>query len=148
MVYLKNILVTTDLSRHSLAAMEHAASFGLLYASKIFLLYVVDSPKAVEGAEEALAEFVGRHLGPDLHLSQAVRSGSPAEEIKRFAEEESVDLIAMATHGRTGLQHVLLGSVAEKVVRLSSVPVLTIKPRPLRDSILNDEDIETELHIR
>ncbi len=148
MVYLKNILVTTDLSRYSLAAMEHAASFGLLYASKIFLLHVTSSPEGVETAQKALEQFAGRHLSPDLKLVRVVRSGSPAEEIRRFAEEESVDLIAMATHGRTGLQHILLGSVAEKVVRLSEIPVLTIKPTPLRDSILKDEDVETELHIR
>jgi nucleotide-binding universal stress UspA family protein len=148
MVYLKNILVTTDLSRYSLAGMEHAASFGLLYASKIFLLHVVDSPKAVDAAEEAMAEFVERNLSPDLKLAQVVRPGSPAEEIRRFAEEEAVDLVVMATHGRTGLQHILLGSVAEKVVRLSKVPVLTIKPRLLREHILRDEDVETELHIR
>jgi nucleotide-binding universal stress UspA family protein len=79
MVYLKNILVTTDLSRYSLAGMEHAASFGLLYASKIFLLHVVDSPKAVDAAEEAMAEFVERNLSPDLKLAQVVRPGSPAE---------------------------------------------------------------------
>jgi nucleotide-binding universal stress UspA family protein len=148
MVYLKNILVTTDLSRYSLAAMEHAASFGLLYASKIFLLHVVDSPRGVGAAEGALSDFVGRNLNPDLKVIRVVRSGSPAEEIRRFAEEEAVDLIAMATHGRTGLQHILLGSVAEKVVRLSRIPVLTIKPGPLRGNTLREEDVETELHIR
>ncbi len=148
MVYLKNILVTTDLSRYSLAAMEHAASFGLLYASKIFLLHVVESPKGVGPAEEALSGFVERNLNSDLKLTRVVRSGSPAEEIRRFAEGEAVDLIVMATHGRTGFQHILLGSVAEKVVRLSRVPVLTIKPGPLRGNTLKDEDVETELHIR
>jgi nucleotide-binding universal stress UspA family protein len=148
MVYLKNILVTTDLSRYSLCGMEHALSFGLLYASKITLLHVVDSPKGIKAGEEALADFAERNLSQERTVVQAVRSGSPAEVIKRFAEEEGVDLIVMATHGRTGLHHILLGSVAEKVVRLSKVPVLTIKPGPLRDSILRDEDIETELHIR
>jgi nucleotide-binding universal stress UspA family protein len=58
-----------------------------------------------------------------------VAAGSPAESIVRLAEEKSVDLIVMGTHGRTGLQHVLLGSVAEKVVRLAPCPVMTVRHR-------------------
>jgi len=54
--------------------------------------------------------------------------GHPAEAIVRVARERGVDLIVMSTHGRTGLKHVLMGSVAEKVVRLAPSPVLTIKP--------------------
>jgi nucleotide-binding universal stress UspA family protein len=56
-----------------------------------------------------------------------VATGPPAEAIVRVAEERKADLIVMGTHGRTGLQHVLLGSVAEKVVRLASCPVLTVR---------------------
>jgi hypothetical protein len=59
-----------------------------------------------------------------------------------------VDLIVMATHGRTGVKHALMGSVAEKVVRISTVPVLTVKPFPIRESVLRDEDVENELHLR
>jgi nucleotide-binding universal stress UspA family protein len=55
--------------------------------------------------------------------------GHPAETIVRVAQERGADLIVMSTHGRTGLQHVLLGSVAEKVVRLAPCPVLTVKHR-------------------
>ena len=56
-----------------------------------------------------------------------VVAGDPADAIVRMAEELEVDLIVMGTHGRTGLQHVLLGSVAEKVVRLALCPVLTVR---------------------
>jgi nucleotide-binding universal stress UspA family protein len=59
----------------------------------------------------------------------AVALGHPADAIVRVAQERGVDLIVMSTHGRTGLQHVLLGSVAEKVVRLAPCPVLTVKPQ-------------------
>jgi universal stress protein A len=59
----------------------------------------------------------------------AVATGHPADAIVRIAQERSVDLIVMSTHGRTGLPHVLLGSVAEKVVRLAPCPVLTVKHR-------------------
>jgi nucleotide-binding universal stress UspA family protein len=165
MVYLKKILVTTDMSDYSLAAIEYASSFGLLYSSKIYLLYVADIPAALptmqgieidaaisqQAAEDALKkeleQFVANRINPDIKLTPVVRTGVPAEEIKRFAGEEGIDLIVMATHGRTGLRHIVMGSVAEKVVRISNTPVLTVKPRPLRESILKREDIESELHL-
>jgi nucleotide-binding universal stress UspA family protein len=59
-----------------------------------------------------------------------VAAGHPADTIVRLARERAADLIVMGTHGRTGLQHVLLGSVAEKVVRLAPCPVLTVRHRP------------------
>jgi nucleotide-binding universal stress UspA family protein len=149
-VYLKKILVTTDLSQYSLEALEYAQSFGLLYASRIFLLHVDEHSHS--GSEHqgiaSLAEFVARNVDPDMKLIQVVRTGHPASEIRRFSQEENVDLIVMATHGRTGVKHALMGSVAEKVVRLSTVPVLTVKPLPVRESILRDEDIESDLHLR
>ena len=150
MVYLKKILVTTDLSQYSLEALEYAQSFSLLYASRIFLLYVEEHAhhRSGEQALAALAEFVPRNIDPDLKLTQIVRSGHPAAEIIKFSREENVDLIVMATHGRTGFKHVLMGSVAEKVVRLSAVPVLTVKPLPIRESLLREEDVENELHLR
>jgi nucleotide-binding universal stress UspA family protein len=147
-VYLKKILVTTDLSQLSLEAMEYAQSFGLLYASRIFLLHVEEHSRGDRDGVAALAEFVARYIDPEIRLTQVVRSGHPAAEIRKFSKEENVDLIVMATHGRTGVKHALLGSVAEKVVRLSAVPVLAVKPFPVRESILRDEDVESELHLR
>jgi len=165
MVYLKKILITTDLSDYSLAAMEYASSFGLLYSSKMYLLYVADIPAGLptmqgieidaairqRAAEDSfrkeLEQFVAGRVSPDIKLTHVVRIGVPAEEIKRFAAEEGIDLIVMATHGRTGLRHIVMGSVAEKVVRISNTPVLTVKPKPLRDSLLRREDVESELHL-
>lgn len=163
MIYLHKILITTDLSEFSLAAVEYALSFGLLYSSKLFLLHVIDhtpsksrgrdidsKPHRLQAEKEAmsdLTDFVSRKIGIDAKVIPVVRTGSPAHVIKRFGEEEGVDLVVMATHGRTGLRHILMGSVAEKVVRISRVPVLTVKPQPLRESILDDADIETELHL-
>jgi nucleotide-binding universal stress UspA family protein len=69
-------------------------------------------------------------------------------EIRKFAEEEGVDLVVIATHGRTGLKHIVMGSVAERTVRHSSIPVLTVKPHPLRETILKNEDVERDLHLR
>lgn len=166
MINLRKILVTTDLSEHSLSAFEHAFSLGLLYASKMYVLYVVDNAPplftlyGIEGdiqlhvsrVEEAstkkLDQFILQHIGTEKKVAPAVRSGIAEHEIMRFAEEEGIDLVVMATHGWTGLKHILMGSVAEKVVRRSTVPVLTVKPKPMRDEIVRQEDVETELHLR
>jgi universal stress protein A len=82
-------------------------------------------------SEEALTQLrdlVANAFQGSWEVEVAV--GHPAETIVRVAQERGVDLIVMSTHGRTGLQHVLLGSVAEKVVRLAPCPVLTVKHRP------------------
>jgi nucleotide-binding universal stress UspA family protein len=153
MMYLRKILVPTDLSEFSLAAIEYATTLGLLFASKIFLLHVVEGkeghtryPQA--DPQAALEKFMVNQINPDIDLIPVVRFGNPAFEIKRFAEEEQVDLVVLATHGRTGLKHMVMGSVAEKVVRLSNIPVLAVKPHPMRDSILQNEDVEEDLHLR
>jgi nucleotide-binding universal stress UspA family protein len=167
MITLKNILVTTDLSDHSLAALEYASTLSILYGANLYLLHVKDlSPPPMYGVhlpdfgaerfvQETLEEgvrdleaFTRNNLSPDLRFTPVVRVGRPVEEINRFARDENVDLIVMATHGWTGLKHVLLGSVAEKVVRTSPVPVLTVKPRQIRDRIISQEDVESELHMR
>ena len=148
MVFLRRILVTTDLSQHSLEAMEYASSFGLLYSSHIFLLHVAEGGKGKDEGLEVLSGFAAEHLSPEQRVTLVVRVGSAAEEIVRFALEEAIDLIVMATHGRTGFQHMVLGSVAEKVVRLANSPVLTVKPTPVRERILWKEDVERELHLR
>jgi universal stress protein A len=164
-IYLRKILITTDMSDFSLAAMEYAASLGLLYASNLYCLYVLEHAapafKRLDRGEEAklqqrqaeelamqeLQAFLDRKIETGIKPIPVVRSGAPAEVIGRFARQEEIDLIVMATHGRTGLRHIVMGSVAEKVVRMSSVPVLTVKPHPLREMILDDEDIESELHL-
>jgi nucleotide-binding universal stress UspA family protein len=164
MVYLQKILLTTDLSEFSLAAMDHASTFGLLYASDLSIMYVAEpaahrgakgpqaggqaAQKALEEAERSLARFVEQNVSPDTRIRQIVRLGNPSAEICRFVAEEHVDLVVMATHGRTGLKHVLMGSVAEKVVRMSTAPVLTVKPRVVREYIIAAEDVEHDLHIR
>ena len=153
MVYLRKILVTTDLSEYSLAAMEYASSFGLLYSSTLYFLHVVDSKeghhfRTEEEAHRALNEFIEKNISSDIKLVPVVRFGHPADEIRKFAEREGVDLVVIATHGRTGLRHIVMGSVAEKTVRYSIIPVLSVKPHSLRESILREEDVEKELHLR
>jgi nucleotide-binding universal stress UspA family protein len=84
--------------------------------------------KLVYDAGKSLDDFVVKYTTPDVTLAPHVQVGGAAELIVSFAEVYSVDLIIMATHGREGLTHFFVGSVAEKVVEKSKVPVLTIRP--------------------
>ncbi len=142
----RKILVATDFSDLSATAVEYARSLAESYGAELLLIHVIDDAPALafhtmelttdiviedttRNAEEHLEQFVREH---DIRGPQGIRlitrRGNPHEEICRFSSEEQVDLIVMATHGRTGLAHVLLGSVTEKVVQHARIPVLTIKP--------------------
>jgi len=159
-IFLKKILVTTDLSPHSLAAVEYATSFGSLYTSRLYLLLVIARKEghqirenhlqfhSEKEAQEALEEFARKNLPAGLRMDLVVRKGTPTEGILQFVEEAGIDMIVMATHGHTGLRHMLMGKVTEKVVRHSPVPVLTIKPRPFRERFIEDRDVEQDLHLR
>ena len=166
MITLRKIVLTTDLSDHSLAALEYASTLSLLYAAKLYLLHVEDvgpppmytthipdfsgeqfNRQVTEGAWKELDRFATEKINPDVKVNLAIRVGDPVEEINRFVKEEGIDIIIMATHGRTGLKHVLMGSIAEKVVRTSPIPVLTVKPGTLRDSLVSSGDVEEELHL-
>jgi nucleotide-binding universal stress UspA family protein len=160
MIFLKKILVTTDLSPHSLAAVEYAASFGSLYTSRLYLLLVIDKKEGHHAreshlhyrtereVEDALADFARKNIPSSIKMELVIRKGTPTEGILKFVEEAGIDMIVMATHGHTGLRHILMGNVTEKVVRHSPVPVLTVKPHPFRESYIKDEDVEKDLHLR
>ena len=83
------------------------------------------------GPEAELKRLVQRILPYQTKVIEAVRYGQAHREIVKYARTEDIDLIVIATHGRTGLTHMVMGSVAEKIVRFSPVPVLTIKPLKL-----------------
>ncbi|MEO8166937.1 MAG: universal stress protein [bacterium] len=166
MINLKKILIPTDMSDHSLAGFEHGLSFGLLYGAKVYVLYVApelplmpgldgiegNAPfQSVRTEEESVAklnQFIAQHFGTDRKIISVIRRGVAENEIIRFAEDENVDLIVLATHGWTGMKHILLGSVAERLVRHSTIPVLTVKPAPMQEAIVREEDLEKELHFQ
>ena len=79
-----------------------------------------------EESRENLATLVDSVFDDEVRTRLEVRMGRPADEILAFAEEEKVDAIIIATHGRTGLAHIVFGSVAEKVVRHAKCPVMTV----------------------
>jgi nucleotide-binding universal stress UspA family protein len=124
--------------------LPYAVELSRSYAAKIYLVHVVDAhwagpvasaefPGMVENQIEAnkesareAMEQMRAELG-DVEVEIQVLVGAPHVEIVRFARSEEIDLVAVATHGRTGLAHALIGSVAEKVVQMAPCPVLTIK---------------------
>ncbi|MBX0322287.1 universal stress protein [Halomicroarcula sp. F13] len=138
-----DILLPTDGSDGIAAAAEHAGNFAHRFGATVHVLSVVDtrnrfeSPTAGlsaeawteaerERAEQAVEDTVSA-LPDDVAVETAVVEGVPRSEILDFVEDEAMDLVVMGTHGRTGLDHYLIGSVAEKVVRRSPVPVVTVR---------------------
>jgi nucleotide-binding universal stress UspA family protein len=147
------ILAPTDLSELSLAGLRYAFDIAADIGSEVIVFHVVGYHEAMpifEGIESGyvmsqvplfedlvklhekqLDEFLEKHhLGEasKAKLRKEVVIGTPYEKIVQKAGEERVDAIVISTHGRTGLGHALIGSVAEKVVRLAKCPVLTVRP--------------------
>ena len=151
---LKRILLATDLSPASEPALRCAAALAIRMDAGLVLLHVV-SEKELDGLAKAhqprhpvdliyseLQEAVReqyRRAVPDevrrfLHAEVLVVPGVPSEEIIRIAAAEGTDLIITGTHGRTGLRRILMGSVAERVLRDAPCPVLTVRPQELREA--------------
>jgi nucleotide-binding universal stress UspA family protein len=89
----------------------------------------------VKAAEEYLARIQARLTKEGLSIETKVLTGRPAETITDFAQRERVDLIALATHGRSGVSRWVFGSVADRLVRSSSVPVLLVRPKGFESGI-------------
>ncbi|GCF12387.1 universal stress protein [Haloarcula mannanilytica] len=130
------ILVPIDDSPGSQRAFEAAATLARQYGSTLHVLAVVDEHGPSDGdwdydGDSPAATFVDEQTDvvdtDGIDVTPAVREGVVHEEILDYADENGVDLVVMGTHGRTGVRRYLLGSVTEKVVRLSDVPVLSVK---------------------
>jgi len=131
-----DILVPTDGSECATTAADYARDLASAYGATVHALCVAD-PRTVENAPDAervrdaradLAERTCADFSAaGVETRQAVRTGVPHRAILEYATEQGIDLVVMGTHGRTGVERFLLGSVTEKVVRLSDVPVLTVK---------------------
>jgi nucleotide-binding universal stress UspA family protein len=134
----KNILVPTDFSPTSDTALRYAAEMALTLGARLYLMHVpgrtgehfeANFPHGQfeAAARKGLSSFLTTEDIARLRPEYAVRVGTPAEEIVRYADFCDVDLIIMGTHGRTGLAHALMGSVAEQVVRVAPCPVLLVR---------------------
>ena len=137
----KKILCPIDFDDNSLAALDSALHLAQESGATLYVMNVVFQPLATPGfplepgpvvseepSRRALEEVARERLHGKAHYELLIRIGKPAELINQAAEELDVDLIVMATHGRTGVGHLFLGSVAEHVVRTAKRPVLTIRP--------------------
>jgi len=144
---MSKILYPTDFSETSLVALKYAKSFVRQFDAQLHCLHVLDEayqywlmygPDGVpvgpnlqqlaKTAQGQMDEFARKHLSDVSRVQTKILTGRPFVEIIRYAREETMDLIVIATHGRSGLKHVLMGSVAERVVRKAPCPVLTVHP--------------------
>ncbi len=158
-MHIKKILVPIDLSDYSFEAVQYACELAAGREAQMYLLHVIPvepalaycavdqhSETAMRDLEQAsikkLDGFISKKICDEKRIAQVIRRGDPSGEIINFARDEHFDLIVMASHGRTGLKRVLMGSVAEKIVRRSSVPVLIVKPQ---DILIDQKDVDEQL---
>ena len=144
MAHFRHIAVTTDFSDRSRAAFPPAAEIASRFESKVTCIYCLPPPEPVVvglGATapyrsdelindlgERLRTFVGESFA-GLEVETRVVEGYPDSTIAELVRESEIDLVVVATHGRTGLSHVLLGSVAERIMRHAGCPVMAIPAR-------------------
>lgn len=141
----RNILFATDFSECSEAAFAYAISLAKTYQAHLVILHVINEPVDLRGfyvphisfdqleeevragAEKMMEKFCRTHLDDFGDYETFVEPGIPYDSVIKKAGAVDADLIVLGTHGRTGLDHVLFGSTAEKIVRKSPIPVMTIR---------------------
>jgi nucleotide-binding universal stress UspA family protein len=142
---IKTILFPTDFSNGARAAMDHAISLAKDYQAKLILLYVIQDisiaewyiPSSISAGElvedmqksawQEMDKWIAEVSKQVKDVEKMVVRGVPFVEIIQTAKERNADLIVIGTHGRTGIDHMLFGSTAEKVVRKAACPVLTVR---------------------
>lgn len=144
MIEFSKILYLTDFSEPSEFAAPYAISIAGKYGCRIYVAHVIEPFTYADdfgidyGAQLREMEATARRLldktvasmkKTGANIESVMLSGNPSAEIIKFARDEAIDLIVMATHGRSGVEHLLMGSVAEKVVRRSHCPVMTVKKK-------------------
>ncbi len=158
MMEIRTILAPTDFSDHAALAVKAACQLAERLGAELMLLHVLTEivpagpdplltpilpseyyTEAETRANETLERYLDPAWGKPARVSWSVRWGSPVEAIVAHAIEHHVDMIVIATHGRTGLKHVLLGSVAERIVREAPCPVLTIRDRNRQRNLQNPQ---------
>jgi nucleotide-binding universal stress UspA family protein len=146
MLPIKKILCPTDFSDSSYEALKVAEELALNFSAKLYLINVFSPIPVIaeptgplsfnvslyqkeleESSKKSLEDVRKNRISKQVHVQTIVAYGIAADEIVGTAETENVDLIVITTHGRTGFRHLVSGSVTEKVIRISSHPVLTIR---------------------
>lgn len=146
MMDVTNILVPTDFSLSSLKAVELGHSMAEQHNAILHLLHVVDPVQkhtnpGFSTTEEALFAFAETEFAKTINqipsskveIKQALVKGKPYQQILNYSKENHIDLIIMATRGKSNHNYALMGSVAERVVRFSGIPVITLKSDTIYD---------------
>jgi len=142
---IKKILVPIDFSDYSKSSLKYAVNYAKHFNASLILVYVVEPviypPDFSMGqiaiptpglemdirASEELSKLAEKEIPPGVSVKKIIKTGKPFVEIIETAAEEDADLIIIATHGHSGVEHILFGSTAEKVVRKAPCPVLTLR---------------------
>ncbi len=145
MKQISTVLTAIDFSDSSDNAFKMALSMAKSFSARLVVLHVINEPVDLRGfyvphisfekleeeieagAKKMMESFCARNIADFDNYESVIVAGLPHEQIIAQAEEKSVSMIVLGTNGRTGLDHILFGSTAEKVVRNSSVPVLTVR---------------------
>ncbi|UFS71265.1 universal stress protein [Geomonas sp. RF6] len=145
MVMFERILFATDFSESSEHAFQYALSLARQFNSRLIILHVINEPvdlrgfyvphisfenleKEIElGAEKMMARFCSTHIVNFDNFETLIVTGIPYEEILKKSQDDNVSMIVVGTQGRTGLDHLLFGSTAERVVRKALCPVMTVR---------------------
>jgi len=142
---INKILVPVDFSDYSKSSLKYAVNFSKYFKAEMILIYVVEpviyppdfsmgqiaipsvNSEWDQRAREELDKLAKSEIPGDVKVKTIIKTGKPFLEIIETAEEEDIDLIIIATHGHSGVEHILFGSTAEKVVRKAPCPVLTLR---------------------
>jgi len=142
----KRILFPVDLSESSTKMVPYVQTVAEKFESKIHILFAarvfeyftsiyVPHPsinkfekEIIEGAEKRLYEFMDEHFSNFSNTKTTVVAGDASEEILNYIEDQQIDLVIMGTHGRKGMDKIIFGSVAERVLKASPVPVMVVNP--------------------
>ncbi|MDL2216882.1 universal stress protein [Desulfovibrio sp. OttesenSCG-928-M14] len=143
---LKKILCALDLSQHSALVAEYTVALAKAFDAEVLVVYAAPAltqyvgfhvpPSSIEnfvgeivaGAEKTMQDFVAEHF-VGVKAEGKVVNGYAAEEILNMVQSAGADIIVMGTHGRKGIDRILFGSVAEKIVKSSPIPVMTVRPK-------------------
>ena len=153
---IKKVLVPIDFSDYSKSSLRYAVNFAKKFDAEIYLIYVVEpviyppdfsmgqiaipsvNNEWDERAREELKKLAKTEIPDGVKVKTILKNGKPFMEIIDTASEENIDLIIIATHGHSGVEHILFGSTAEKVVRKAPCPVLTLR-EPIKGFMFRDE---------
>lgn len=153
---INKILVPVDFSDYSKAALKYAVNFSKMFKAELILIYVIEpvvyppdfsmgqiaipsvTTEFDERAKEELTNLAKSEIPADIKVKTILKTGKPFVEIIDTATEVDADLIIIATHGHSGVEHILFGSTAEKVVRKAPCPVLTLR-EPVKGFMFREE---------